>query len=289
MASARRAVCLDPFGARIAIRIFKVVEAWRQRLQLLAEDDAPYAPQGGGGIVSIVFIGHHQLPLRVCRSNQPSLPSRTFMQRFTRFLTVLALTAASAVPALAATTFTDSTSFLATLAPGAYTNGFVPPTVNEQIASTFSFSGGGFAYTFSTSNPGATLSVGRRGNEQISNRAYFSDLTVTFTAGSPTAIGGEFFAVDSDGGFWPYDAVTVRLSDGTTTSFTPTSRSDAFRGFTSTTAITSLTMTASADYYLNAVDNLVVGQVAAVPEPGTWLMMSVGLAGLAFTRRRNVR
>ena len=200
------------------------------------------------------------------------------MQPSLRFLA--ALTAAA--PSFAATTTsTDSASFLAALAPGAYTNAFTAATFSS--AASYSFSGGGFGYTVAAS-PGQTYLSGTFIGNFTANQV----LTVTFTAGAPTAVGGEFFITDSLDNFVSAP-VTVTLSDGTTTTFTPTSEANGFRGFTSTAAITSLTMAIPGAGNFNTIDNLVVGNVAAVPEAGTWLMMGLGLAGLAFMRRQHAR
>lgn len=80
-------------------------------------------------------------------------------------------------------------------------------------------------------------------------------------------------------------AVTVTLSNGATTTFTPSSQAYAFRGFTTALPITSLTMAVPGASRFNTIDNLTVGVAAAVPEPGSWLMMGLGLAGLAWVRR----
>jgi hypothetical protein len=78
--------------------------------------------------------------------------------------------------------------------------------------------------------------------------------------------------------------VFLTLSDGTSTTFTPTSFADSFRGFTSNVGISSLTFGAPGAGRYATLDNFVVGR--AVPEPGTMAIMAVGLAGLFAARRR---
>jgi PEP-CTERM motif len=196
---------------------------------------------------------------------------------------VLGAAAVAAAPAFAATTtYTTPASFLAQVAAGAYTNAF---TGAPNTQPSFSFSDGGFAYTVSAPevllNDATYLS-----GTFIGNLYSNATLTVTFTGGNPTAVGGEFFI--SDVNDRPVSAeVTVTLSDGTTTTYTPNGPSDGFRGFISNVAITSLTMSAPGLGFYNTIDNLIVGTaVAAVPEAGTWLMMGLGLAGLALVRRQ---
>jgi PEP-CTERM motif len=195
---------------------------------------------------------------------------------------LMAVAAVAAAPALAATTtYTSSTEFLARVAPGAYTNSF---TGAPDAQPSFSFSSGGFAYTVSAPavllNDATYLSGSFIGN-------FYSNatLTVTFTAGGPTAVGGDFYISDNQDSFVPAP-VTVTLNDGTSTTFTPSSETTGFRGFTSTLPILSLTMSAPGVANFNSMDNLVVGKVSAVPEASTWVMMGLGLAGMALMRRQ---
>ncbi len=196
---------------------------------------------------------------------------------------VLGAAAVAAAPAFAATTtYTTPASFLAQVAAGAYTNTF---TGGSDAQASFSFSGGGFAYAVSAPavllNDATYVSGTAIGNFYSNNT-----LTVTFTGGGPTAVAGDFFINDVNDRFRA-EPVTVTLNDGTTITYIPSSESDGFRGFISNVAITSLTMSAAGPGFYNTIDNLIVGTaLAAVPETGTWLMMGLGLVGLARLRRR---
>lgn len=189
-------------------------------------------------------------------------------------LTILATALAGVsftVSASAATIHTSQAAFLATVAPGSYleTFGTAPPD----------YSGNGFAYSLSSPN-GIYFSGSFVGTINSDD-----PLTITFTAGNPTAVGGEFFHSDITDTFQPGNAITITLSDGTVDTYTPATFSQ-FRGYTSAgPVITSLTISApTGGTYLN-VDNLIVG--IAVPEPGSALLLA-GALGMTLRRRRTV-
>jgi len=117
----------------------------------------------------------------------------------------------------------------------------------------------------------------------IGGNAPAQSLVITFGPGI-TAVGGNFFLSDINDAFVPAAPITLTLNDGTTTTYTPADTSDFF-GFTSTSALTSLTFAAPVSNYAT-FDNLTVGAVAAVPEAGTWALMAFGLAGLLLAARK---
>jgi len=99
-----------------------------------------------------------------------------------------------------------------------------------------------------------------------------------------TAVGGEFFITNVDN-FFLIAPVTITLSDGTITTYTPASRWE-FRGFVSEgPIITSLILSAPGVGNYNTLDNLIVG--AAVPEPSSMLLLGFSfLTFLAFLAKR---
>lgn len=199
------------------------------------------------------------------------------MQSYHRFLSVVSLTLLSASSFAATTTYTSAASFLPQVTAGSYLENF--NSFDDEGPATFS--SGGFSYAVS-----ATSGIYGSGEFIGSNQPY-EVVTISFTSGNVTAVGGNFFATDISDSFFA-NPVTLTLSDATTVTFTPSSLLDSYRGFTSDVVITSLTLTVPTVAFNSrypALDNLTVG-VAVVPEPSSWLLMGLGVAGLAAVARR---
>lgn len=188
--------------------------------------------------------------------------------------------AAMAVAPAMATVYNDSASFLANVQGGYYFNNFA--SVTPGASAGLSFSDGTFSYDVTAGFGGGT---GQLFNDTglISTDSAVDFIVVTFTSGNVTAVGGNFWSTDIN--FFPFAAdVTVELSDGQTVTFASSSASD-FRGFTSGSTISSITIDAIdplSGPAWSTLDNLYVG--AAVPAPGA--MALLGLGGLAAARRR---
>ncbi|HEY1092330.1 MAG TPA: PEP-CTERM sorting domain-containing protein [Burkholderiaceae bacterium] len=196
------------------------------------------------------------------------------MSNIRQLASAFALTLLSVAAHAATTTYTSSASFLAQVAPGAYTENF-----NAAVDPGGLFSSGGFSYAISS--PGELYFSG----DFVGTNQIDSALTVSFTGGNVFAVGANFFATNISDEFQAV-SLTLTLSDGTVTSFTPTSLSDSYRGFVSNLAITSLTISAPGQSLYAGLDNLTVGAVSPVPEPASWALMGLGVAGLLATRRR---
>lgn len=195
-------------------------------------------------------------------------------------ITVVGL--AVAASASMADVYTDSASFLADLQPGYFFNGFAD-SGSGPVAS-LSYDNGTYAYTVTAAGP----VNGGLYNEPgiISTNNATDHILINFTSGNVTAVGGNFWGTDIN--VIPFAVnVNIALSDGTNVTFNTTSAS-AFRGFTSSSVITSMTIDAlealpdNPPFAWATMDNLYVG--AAVPAPGA--MALLGLGGLAATRRR---
>lgn len=185
----------------------------------------------------------------------------------------MALTAVTAVSAQT-TQYTTSATFLAAVVPGAYTETFADSGFSGNPDAVFS--GGSFSYLVSA--PGDLYGNGVFIGTNLDN----TPLTITFTGAPVTAVGGNFYATDVSDAFQGV-SVTLTLSNGFTTTFTPTSVSNSFRGFTTVLPIASLTLGAPGATRYVGMDNLTVG---AVPEPGTWLLMALGAGALLLRQSR---
>lgn len=197
------------------------------------------------------------------------------MQLANRLVSAFALTLLSASAFAATTTYTSSAAFLPQVAPGAYTEAFTG-LINPASGS---FSSGGFSYNISAPNDVYV------NGDFIGTNQENDPLTLTFTSGNVTALGGNFYASNFNDAFQS-TLITLTLSDGTIESFTPTSVSDSYRGFTSSGVITSLVISGAGLNRYAGLDNLTVGTVSSVPEPTSLAMFGLGLAGLLAARRR---
>jgi hypothetical protein len=157
-------------------------------------------------------------------------------------------------------TYTDRTEFLTHVSAGFFENDFADVQDSSDAELAISYSQGGFGYTIDTLPdpddlwffPGVVTTNGS--GDQI---------TVTFTSGSVTAVGGNFYASDVGGTPIAGNEVVITLSDGTTETFNTAGDTD-FRGFTTALPITSITIDAPnpsdpQDGSWSTLDNLIVG------------------------------
>ena len=154
---------------------------------------------------------------------------------------IASLTLSLSSSAKAADVYTDQPSFLAHVQAGYYLETFdsLPAT---DLGTSLSFSGNGFSYDASAALDLYGVAVGI-GDNALSTNNFTDTLTLTFTSGNVTAVGGEFFNTDLPGNP-SFDAVIVSLNDGTSVIVTGDINDPMpFRGFVSANAlITSLTV-----------------------------------------------
>lgn len=148
--------------------------------------------------------------------------------------------------------YTDRTLFMAEVAPGALQPAF---TQIGSISEPAVFSNAGYAISIASSNANGLF--GEPGGIITPNNAGV-DLVVTFTSGSVTAVGGNFWITNAS--VAPVvSSVTIELSDGTSETYSATGPSD-FRGFITAAPITRITFRGTGlDVQWSTLANLVVG------------------------------
>lgn len=178
------------------------------------------------------------------------------------------------------------------------TNGFVSYLPTNTVAL------GGFTFTQTKNSSNAALSAisssyykgaGGQPDYNLGNGDFLqagfgapSQFTISLPGGT-TAFGLDVGTFAAAGG-----QVTAILSNGTTFVFGNSFPNVSFFGFTSTTAITSLTLTGKADSTSNNslnIDTLEAGRaIPAVPEVSTTvslgLLLTLGLGGMAVAAKR---
>ena len=194
---------------------------------------------------------------------------------------------ALSVPASAAS-FSSQAAFVDVLQPGYVFNNFNSAT---GAGNPYDLSQGSFAFNATTddatSGPGGSAVVfplDLQGSValNIGGGDHFGGgdtLTMNFTSNNVTAVGGDFFLTDFFGDL-ASNEFTLTLSDGSIVSFSDAG-SDNFFGYTSSTPITSLSFNPGASNSWAVIDNLFVGQVAAAPEPSSWLLLVSGIGAAA--------
>jgi len=200
-------------------------------------------------------------------------------------LTSLAASAAIALAAssaLAGTFYSTEASFVAAIQPSPYIENFSSFTFGSPLNGTQTTyvapGGNGFGWT-------AAATGGLYSNSSaLSTNLAQDPLTINFTSGNVTALGGNFTNTDISGAIIP-GTVTIVTSDGGTQTVTnPTAAS--FLGYTSTVPIVSVTITsAGATNNWPQVDHFYSAR-GAVPEPASIGVAAMGLGLIAARRRR---
>lgn len=196
----------------------------------------------------------------------------------------------------AITIHTSLASFnAATSAQGTDTyNNLLP---GAPLAESLNRSAGAYTYTVSDSLS-VLYSAGSTGDVWLSNDSNAGTITFNNFSAGVRGIGANFFGSDVNGAFAASPlglTITATDASGTVTQTIFNATQTTFLGFTSTGALTQLTIRATVpeSSYWATVNNLVLGQAAVaqgVPEPATWAMMMVGFGLLGGAmRRRSVR
>jgi hypothetical protein len=173
--------------------------------------------------------------------------------------------------------YTSQSSFLSAVDAGYFQETFSTSTAGFSLG----YSGDGYAYTASDTFGLQTL------YGWLQDTTSGDTITISFTSGTVTAIGGDFFAVNL-GAAPSAGTVTLHFSDGKTETIASPASSTSFTGYTFNTPITSMTITAATSLFAArwaALDNFTVGM--ATPEPGSWTLLGAGMGLLVFAKLRH--
>ena len=180
------------------------------------------------------------------------------------------------------TFYVTQAAFLNKVQPNYYDETFSTAAANMP---SYSYSQNGYGYTI-TPSAGMLSASGTDVSTNTANRG----LTVTFTSGPVTAVGGNFYNTNALDNFSSSAVdVTVNYIDGSNDEVTYTPASEAgFRGITSPIAISSLVFAAPGTGNHASIGGLIVG--TAAPEPSALALLGVSalpICGALIRRRRN--
>ena len=194
---------------------------------------------------------------------------------------------AASLPARAlVTTYTDRDAFLAALSSSSTDNfndlnGFYNSPISRTI----------FGYTYNATAAGGLVTGNVNGSVVFSTGSNTTPLTLAFTAGAPTAVGGYFFNTDT-----PFNVlnrvITVTANPGAVAQSVVTGSATNFFGWLddSGTPFTSLVIEpgVGTPVAYATVDDLVLGQAAPASVPGPLPLIGAATA-FGFSRRLRSR
>ena len=208
-----------------------------------------------------------------------------FCKSIIHFGVIGASIVAASLPARAlVVTYTDRDAFLAALSSSSTDNyndlssGFVTSPLNRTIT----------GYTYNATATGGLYTGTVNGSTALSTNSPGA-LTLNFTAGAPTAVGGYFFNTDINFNVLN-SVITVTANPGASAQSVVTGSATNFFGWLddSGTPFTSLVIAPSSGSY-PTVDNLVLGQAApAAQVPGPLPVLGLVVA-FSFSRRLRSR
>lgn len=210
------------------------------------------------------------------------------MMRLTQLIVAAGLAATATLSHAALTAYDSQAAFLSAVSsPGV--DGFDKLSTVDFTNLPYAGQAGGFSYVATSTE---FFGAGTPANPSLSTNQPTDSITFGGFSGGASAIGGLFYGTDVNG-VLASGTVTLFATDISGATFTRTvtgTDTMAFIGLTSDTALASLVVSTAQPVdgpLWPTIDNLTLA-VAAVPEPGTWLLMAIGLAGMAIMRRRTV-
>lgn len=196
------------------------------------------------------------------------------------------LGAASGASQAAITVFTSLTAFnAATAAQG--TDTFAGLSTIVPTASPLNRTAGPYSYRATVTN--TFFAGGTVANPFLATTDAEDTVRFTAFAAGVRGIGGNFFASNIAGGF-TLGSVTLTVTDGggSVTRVITDAAVNSFLGFVSDGPISLLTLAAvqptDGSFTWPSADNLVLA--AAIPEPGTYALLLMGLGAVGFAARR---
>ena len=189
---------------------------------------------------------------------------------------------ASAGQAVAGVTYSDQSTFLAELQPGAVLEDF--ESRSGEAYGVLPLGNGAFTASCTTT-ANALIVFDLAGNDYLTTgitpQGWSAPITITFTSGNVTAVGGAFFFTSPFGAVAP-GTVTLGVSDGTHRGLANQANTSFF-GYAGDTPIASLTISPDATHRFVSLDNLRFG-ASTIPAPAAGV--SALLAAALVTRRR---